>query len=457
MNRIVIVGGSDAGISAALRAREIDPELRPTVFVADRFPNFSICGLPFFLSGEIKDWKTLAHRNAADIQALGIDLRLEHRVDRIDPGKREITYSALSGETGRMAFDNLIIGTGAVSARPAFPFDPLPGVFFLRWMHDAFAVNDWLVNRQPRTAVVVGGGYVGLEMADALTLRGIDTTLIEYAPTVLQTLDPDFGKIIESELLNHSVRVVTGAGVQRITRDGDAIVVIGDEGFQQACDIVIVATGAVPETRLASEAGLSLGNRNAISINRRMETSVPGIFAAGDCVETWHRIIRRNTYMPLGTTAHRQGLVAGENAAGGKREFAGTLGSQVVKVFNKVAARTGLRDSEATAEGFEPFSVDGDYWDHKVYYPGATNIRIRMTGDRRTGRLLGVQMVGERSAEVSKRVDVIATAIFNEMKVADLTDIDLTYTPPLSSPWDPVAQIAMAWSRKVEQAANKEH
>lgn len=449
MNRIVIVGGSDAGISAAIRAREIDPELRPTVFVADRFPNFSVCGLPFFLSGEITDWKTLAHRNAADIEALGIDLRLEHRVNRIDPGKREISYSTPGGEACRMPYDNLVLGIGATSARPAFPLDSVPGVFFLRWMHDAFAVNDWLVNRQPRTAVVVGGGYVGLEMADALTVRGIDTTIIEYAPTVLQTLDPDFGQIIESELSNHGVRVATGSGVKSISRDADAITVIGSNGFKHVCDMVIVATGAVPETGLARDAGLSLGQRNAISVSRRMETSASCIFGAGDCVETWHRIMRRNTYMPLGTTAHRQGMVAGENAAGGNREFPGTLGSQVVKAFDKVAARTGLRDSEATAEGFEPFSVDGNYWDHKVYYPGATNIRIRITGDRHTGRLLGLQMVGERGAEVSKRVDVAATAIFNEMKVADLTNIDLTYTPPLSSPWDPVAQIAMVWSRKV--------
>ena len=210
-------------------------------------------------------------------------------------------------------------------------------------------------------------------------------------------------------------------------------------------DMVLVATGVRPETTLAASAGVELGRWGAIRVNKAMETNVPHIYAAGDCVETWHHVLDQYVYLPLGSTAHKQGRVAGENAAGGHREFAGTLGTQAVKVFDLVAARTGLRDAEAAAAGFDPLTVEIETWDHKVYYPGATRMHVRITGDRQTGRLLGAQIVGHRGAEVSKRVDVFATALFHKMKIDALNDVDLSYTPPLSSPWDPVQMSAQAW------------
>jgi NADPH-dependent 2,4-dienoyl-CoA reductase/sulfur reductase-like enzyme len=182
-----------------------------------------------------------------------------------------------------------------------------------------------------------------------------------------------------------------------------------------------------------------------------METNLPAIYAAGDCVETWHHLLGRPTYLPLGTTAHKQGRIAGENAVGGTREFAGTLGTQVVKVFDLVVARTGLRDDEAAQAGFDPFTVEVTTWDHKVYYPGAHEVRIRVTGDRETGRLLGAQMIGHVHAEVAKRIDVVATALFHGMRVEELNDLDLSYTPPVSSPWDPVQMSAQAWTRAQRQ------
>jgi len=225
---------------------------------------------------------------------------------------------------------------------------------------------------------------------------------------------------------------------------------MGSQGFSTTADLVLVAVSVQPQTEVAHSAGVVTGERQAIRVTRAMETNVPDIYAAGDCVETWHRLLCAPTYLPLGITAHKQGRIAGENAVGGHREFAGTLGTQVVKVFEVVVARTGLRDKEAAQAGFDPLTIESTSWDHKVYYPGAHEIRIRVTGDRETGRLLRAQMVGHYHGEIAKRIDIFATALFHGMRVDDLNDLDLSYTPPVSSPWDPVQMSAQAWVRAHE-------
>jgi len=445
MTQHLIIGGSDAGISAALRIRELDPAADVTVVAADAYPNFSICGLPFFLSGEVPDWRDLAHRRAPEIEAHGIGLQLNQRAEKIDPAARTVLLVAPDGAFRRMSCDRLLIATGADSVRPPIEGLDSPGVFFLRWMDDSFAVKDFMDRRHPRRAVVVGGGYIGLEMADALTHRGLAVTLLEFAPEVLTTFDPELGALIRAELDAQGVRVITGQAVKRIAPQADGLVVQTADGRNAPADMVIVAAGARPSTALAATAGIDTGAGGAIRVDRTMATSVADIWAAGDCVETWHRILGRNVYLPLGTTAHKQGRVAGENMLGGKREFPGSLGTQAVKVFDRVAARTGLRDREALEAGFHALTVALTVWDHKAYYPGATRIHLRLTGDRGSGRLLGVQIVGRRTAEIAKRIDIAATALFHAMPVEDLSDLDLAYTPPLSSPWDPVQMAAQAW------------
>jgi NADPH-dependent 2,4-dienoyl-CoA reductase/sulfur reductase-like enzyme len=226
--------------------------------------------------------------------------------------------------------------------------------------------------------------------------------------------------------------------VQAITADGTAVT--------RAADLVLVVAGVRPEVALAADAGATLGVRGAIAVDPRMRTSVPDVFAAGDCVITHHRLLGV-TYLPLGTTAHKQGRVAGENALGGNRQFAGSLGTQVVKIFDQAAARTGLRDHEAAAAGFDPVTVASQADDHKAYYPGSHRIAIRVTGDRATGRLLGLQLFGNRHAEIAKRIDIAAAAIFNHMTVDAVSDLDLSYTPPLGSPWDAVQMATQAWTR----------
>ncbi len=451
MFHILVIGGSDAGISAALRARELDPASEVTIAVADRYPNFSICGLPFYLSGEVDDWHTLAHRTVSDIENAGVRLLLEHSVSSIDPIAKEVSLGSQQGNARNLRYDRLIIGTGAESIRPKIDGIDLPGVFLLRWMDEAFAMQQYINDRQPRSAIIVGGGYIGMEMADALTYRGIDVTVVEFFDSVLTTVDPEFGEKVQKELEAHGVRIATGVAVDGIVRAEDKLVISGSNNFSATGDLVLVAVGARPNSELARSAGVEIGLKGAIKVDHFMRTSVPGIFAAGDCVETWHRLLDSYTYMPLGTTAHKQGRVAGENAVGGNRRFQGSLGTQAVKIFDLVAARTGLRDSEAVAAGFDPFTVEFETWDHKAYYPGAEKLYIRLTGSRTGKELLGAQMLGHKHSEVSKRIDVFASAIYNRMRIDELSDLDLSYTTPLSSPWDPIQMSAQAWSRRLAE------
>ena len=338
------------------------------------------------------------------------------------------------------------------------PWAPADGVHLLHSMGDTFAVMRTLENAAPASAVIVGGGYIGLEMADALTVRGLAVTQMEQLPEVLPTVDPQLGALVHAELAGHGVEVLTGTTVQAITRaaagqagrlDVQATAADGT-AVTRAADMVLVVVGVRPDTTLAAEAGATLGVRGAIAVDEGMRTNLPDVFAAGDCVITHHRLLGQ-TYLPLGTTAHKQGRVAGENALGGNRQFAGSLGTQVVKIFDQAAARTGLRDHEAAAAGFDPVTIGSQADDHKAYYPGSHRIPMRVTGDRATGRLLGVQLFGHRNAEIAKRIDIAATAIFHHMTVDAISDLDLSYTPPLGSPWEAVQMGAQAWVRETQR------
>ena len=462
---LVMIGGSDAGISAALRVRELDPAAEVTVVLEDAYPNFSICGIPYYISGEVTHWRNLAHRTAADLEATGMKLRLDTTARRIDVAARKLLVTRADGGEELVGYDRLIVGTGAVPVRP--PISGLngtgalgasDGVHLLHSMGDTFAVMRTLEHSAPATAVIVGAGYIGLEMADALITRGLSVIQMEQLPEVLPTVDPELGARVHAELAARGVEVLTGTTVSRINRataDQAARLLVeataaDGSAVTRAADMVLVVVGVRPETSLAAEAGATLGIRGAIAVDRQMRTSLPDVFAAGDCVITHHRLLGE-TYLPLGTTAHKQGRVAGQNALGGSREFAGSLGTQVVKIFDQAAARTGLRDHEASAAGFDPVTVAAEADDHKAYYPGSHRIAMRFTGDRQTGRLLGVQLFGHRHAEVAKRIDIAATAIFHGMTVDAVSDLDLSYTPPLGSPWEAVQMGAQAWVRQSAQ------
>jgi NADPH-dependent 2,4-dienoyl-CoA reductase/sulfur reductase-like enzyme len=445
MAHLLIIGGSDAGISAALRAREVDPTTTVTMLVADAFPNYSICGLPFYLSGEVADWQQLAHRTLADIESAGVRVRLNTRALAIHPASHTVEVQTDGQVHETVSYDKLMIGTGAEPIRPPILEVDQPGIFMLHSMEDSFRIAEYLTTHQPQRAVIIGAGYIGLEMADALRHRGLAVTVAEQAPAVLPTVDSAWGDRLGDHLTTHGVAVRTGVRIEGIARTGHALYVTGSPSFAEDTDLVLVVVGVQPVTDLAHEAGLTLGIKGAIPVDRSMATALPDIYAAGDCVETYHRLLNKPTYLPLGTTAHKQGRVAGDNAAGGNAYFAGSLGTQVVKVFDWAIARTGLRDHEARAAGYQPQTVEFTAWDHKAYYPGAHEVTFRITGDRETGRLLGAQMMGHWQAAVAKRIDFFAMALYHQMTVAQCLEVDLSYTPPLGSPWDAVQMAADNW------------
>jgi NADPH-dependent 2,4-dienoyl-CoA reductase/sulfur reductase-like enzyme len=460
---LVMIGGSDAGISAALRARELDPSADVTVVVADSYPNFSICGIPYYVSGEVTHWRKLAHRTVADLEATGMVLRLDTTAQRIDVAGRKLQVSGPGGADELISYDKLIIGTGAVPVRPPIAglagpdaLGPDDGVHVLHTMGDTFAVMRTLEQTSVASAVIVGAGYVGLEMADALIARGLAVTQIEQLPEVLPTVDAELGALVHAELAAQGVEVLARTTATKISKAQSAsparlrveAQTASGETVERMADLVLVVTGVRPDTGLAAAAGVSLGVRGAIQVDPAMQTGLPDVLAAGDCVVTHHRLLGQ-TYLPLGTTAHKQGRVAGENALGGSRQFAGSLGTQVVKIFDQAAARTGLRHDEAAAAGFDPITVQSEADDHKAYYPRSHRITMRVTGDRRTGQLLGMQLFGHKHAEIAKRIDIAATAIFHHMTVEDTSDLDLSYTPPLGSPWEAVQMAAQNWDREV--------
>jgi NADPH-dependent 2,4-dienoyl-CoA reductase/sulfur reductase-like enzyme len=388
-------------------------------------------------------------------------LRLDTTARRIDVPGRKLLVTSVEGGEEVLGYDKLVIGTGAVPVRPPITglsgpdaLGPADGVHLLHSMGDTFAVMRTLEQAVPARAVIVGAGYIGLEMADALTVRGLRVTQMEQLGEVLPTVDPQLGALVHAELASHGVEVLTGTTVQAISTappggsgrlqvqaaaaDGTAVT--------RTADMVLVVVGVRPETALAADAGATLGSKGAIAVDPGMHTGVPDLFAAGDCVITHHRLLGQ-TYLPLGTTAHKQGRVAGENALGGNRQFAGSLGTQVVKIFDQAAARTGLRDYEAAAAGYDPVTTETQADDHKAYYPGRHRITIRVTGDQATGQLLGMQLFGHKNAEIAKRTDIAATAIYHGMTVDAVSDLDLSYTPPLGSPWDAVQMAAQAWVR----------
>ena len=350
------------------------------------------------------------------------------------------------GREEALAYDRLVIATGAVPARPPIPGIELAGVHLLHSIDDAAAVHAAL-EAGAQSAVIIGAGYIGVEMADALIRRGLEVSVIEQAPSALTTVDPEFGTLVVGELTAHGVRCSIGTRVTGIEERGDRLAVTAEGGVRAEADIVLVLAGVQPDTQLARDAGANVGVRGAIAVDRQTRTGLPDIWAAGDCAHTHRQLFEQPAYMPLGSTAHKQGRVADENAIGGSAEFAGSLGTQVVKVFDLAIAATGLRETTARAEGFDPVTVETTADDHKAYYPGAHPLHLRIVGDRVDGVLLGAQILGHVSGQVAKRIDTLATVIYNRMTIAEVSDLDLSYTPPLSSPWDPVQIACQNWER----------
>lgn len=451
--RLAIIGGDAGGMSAASQARRRKgpDELEVVAFERGAYTSYAACGLPYFVGDLIEEPRRLVARTPEKFREQGIDARVHHEVVAIDLERRVLTVRDLeAGRELREPFDQLVVATGAVPVRPSLPGVDAAGVFGIQTITDGVNLREWLDEEVMRTAVIVGGGYIGLEMAEAMVQRGMRITLLEMAEQPMPTLDPDVGALVADALRDVGVTVELGVRAEGFVTDGDRVRAVATSEGEIPADVVVLGLGVRPNSTLADAAGLRIGPSGGIATDRRMLTSAEGVFAAGDCVETFHRVSCRPVSIALGTHANKQGRVVGINATGGYAAFPGVIGTAVTKVCEFEIARTGLTEQEARAAAFDPVSATIKGSSRAHYYPGAAPVTVKIVAERGTGRLLGAQIVGSEGA--AKRVDVMAAAIWNEMTADDFSQLDLGYAPPFSPVWDPVLIAARKAAEAVADA-----
>ena len=441
-SKLVVIGGDAAGMSAASKVRRTQKEREIVVFERGRHTSYAACGMPYFIAGQVPDSDRLIARKPEVFRKnQNIDVRIRHEVVRIDVESRCVVVRNLEKDVEiRESWDELLIATGASPIRPGLPGMDADGVFSLSVLQTGIDIYNFIDKNKPKKAVVVGGGYIGIEMAEALLARGMAVSLIDMAPQVMPTMDADMASLISDYMCEEGVDVYLEEKLSRLEQDdsGRVTAVVTDRRTLPA-DMVITGIGVQPNSGLAKEAGLELGVRGAIRVDKRMQTPVPGIWAAGDCAESHHLITGEPTFIALGTVANKHGLVAGTNISGGDAEFPGVMGTAITKFNDMEIARTGLSENEAESLGRKYKTATIEARTRSGYYPGSASITVKLVAEEASGRLLGGQIVGMQGA--GKRIDTIATALTAGMTARNIMDLDLSYAPPFSPVWDPV-QIA---------------
>jgi NADPH-dependent 2,4-dienoyl-CoA reductase/sulfur reductase-like enzyme len=432
--RLVVIGGVAAGMSAAARARRVDRSLEILVLERGQHVSWAACGLPFYVSGRVASLDDLIlHTPDYFRRERNIDVRTGAEVVAIQPARRQVVLR--HGE--RISYDKLVIACGARPVRD-LPGADLPHVFTLHTLEDGRRLREFIEQRRPQRAVVVGAGYIGLEVADALAERGLCVTVLEASPYILGRQDRELTEIVTRHLGARGIQFRLGTRVSAIQAEGV-------EGTP--ADLIVVATGVRPNVELAAEAGIELGRHGAIRVNERMETNLAGVYAAGDCAETVHVVTGAPVYIPLGTTANKMGRVAGANAAGRRERFPGVAGTLIVALRDLAVAMTGLSSTEARQAGFSPVSVRIEAPDRSRYM-GSDPTWVELVADRNTTRLLGGSVIGKRG--VAGRINVLAAAITAGMTTEQFAQLDLAYTPPVAPVWDPLLVAANQLRRALE-------
>jgi NADPH-dependent 2,4-dienoyl-CoA reductase/sulfur reductase-like enzyme len=437
--RLVVIGGDAAGGSAASQAKKRRPDLDVVMFERGRATSYSACGIPYWISGAVDDEAALVARTPEQHRAAGIDVRVRTEVVGIDLDRRTVAWRDLdSGAEGSEPFDDLVYATGSVPMRPPVPGIDADGVFGVQVLDDGAALRAELARGSVRRVVVVGGGYIGLEIAEACRIRGLDVTVVDRSATPVGTFDPDVGSQIAEAVRGEGIELVLSDGVAAIDVGGDgrARAVVTASGRELPADLVVLGLGVRPNVALAQDAGIPVGTSGGVAVDTRMRTGVEGVWAAGDCVESVHRLSGQRVVVALGTHANKQGRVAGINIGGGYATFPGVIGTAITRVCDLEAARTGMSSAEAEAAGYAFVKAAVDSTTKAGYFPGAAPIRVTMIAERRSGRLLGAQVVGREAA--AKRIDALAICIWNEMTVDEILSLDLSYAPPFAPVWDPV-------------------
>jgi len=436
--KVVIIGGVAGGATAAARIRRLDERAQITVFERSGFVSYANCGLPYYIGGVIDDEEELTLQTPESFwERFRIAVKVRHEVTAIDPVKKTVTVREL--ETGKIieeSYDKLVLSPGAKPARPKLPGIDSAKLFTLRTVEDTFRIRGFVGEKKPKTAVLIGGGYIGLEMAENLSELGVKVTIAERLEQLMNTMDYDMAAFVHAKLRQAGAELRLGVEVAGFEESGDGIKVLLGGGEALAADMAVLAIGVTPETELAKTAGLELGVKGSIVVNDKMETSVSDIYAVGDAVQVKHAVTGQETNIALAGPANKQGRIAADNICGGDSRYRGSLGSSIIKIFDMTAASTGLTEKAALAAGIDCDKVILSPGSHASYYPDAKTMTMKVVFEKGTLRLLGAQIVGADG--VDKRIDVLATAIGAGVRADKLKDLDLAYAPPYSSAKDPV-------------------
>ena len=436
--KVVIVGGVAGGASAAARIRRLDEHAQIIMIERSGYVSYANCGLPYYVGGVIKEQEELTLQTPESFwDRFRIDVRVRQEVTAINPTEKTVTVHALdSGKVYTETYDKLLLAPGAKPTVPALSGVSSERVFTLRTVEDTLRIRRFVEDQKPKTAVLAGGGFIGLEMAENLVEMGVSVTIVQRLKQLLAPLDADMASFVHAEMRRHGVALRLDETVTGFRQDGDSVLTLLEESEPLRSDMVLLAIGVTPDTHLAKEAGLELGIRGSIAVNERMETSVPDIYAVGDAVEVTHFVTGQKALISLAGPANKQGRIAADNICGGNSHFHGSQGSSVLKLFGLTAASTGINEKAAQAAEIAYDKVVLFPASHAAYYPGAQSMAMKVLYEKESLRLLGAQIVGGEG--VDKRIDVLATAIRSKMKALELTELDLSYAPPYSSAKDPV-------------------
>ena len=436
--KVVIIGGVAGGATAAARIRRLDENAEIKIFEKSGYISYANCGLPYYIGGEISDREELTLQTPESFNArFRVDVKVRHEVVAINPDRKTVTVRNLSGgEVFEEKYDKLVLSMGAKPIRPNLPGIDDERIFTVRNVEDTFRIKDYIDATKPERAVVIGGGFIGIEMAENLRRLGTEVTLVEAAPQLMAPFDGDMAAFIHAEVRAAGVKLVLGGMVDGFESNGKSLGVRLKDGDTISCDMAVLAIGVAPDTALAKDAGFELGIKSSIVVNERMETSVPDVYAVGDAVQIKNFVTGKPALISLAGPANKQARIAADNICGKDSRYNGAQGSSVIKVFRLTAAATGINERTAKSEGIDADKVILSPMNHAGYYPGGKIMTMKVVFEKGTYRLLGAQIVGFDG--VDKRIDVLATAIRAGMKVTDLTELDLAYAPPYSSAKDPV-------------------
>ena len=436
--KIVIVGGVAGGATAAARIRRLDEQAEIVVFERSGFVSYANCGLPYYIGGMIEDPEDLTLQTPESFfSRFRVHMKVHHEVTAIHPDQKSVSVKDLkTGAVFEESYDKLLLSPGAKPVIPDLPGIDSNKLFTLRTVEDTYRIKEFVDRNKPKSAVIVGGGFIGLEMAENLRHLGMEVTIVQRPKQLMNPFDSDMASFIHSEVRKHGVKLALGYTVEGFAEQDSGVNVLLKDFAPLSADMVVLAIGVTPESTLAKEAGLALGIKGSILVNDRMETSVPDIYAVGDAVQVKHFVTEQDTLIALAGPANKQGRIAADNICGGDSHYLGSQGSSVIKVFDMTAASTGINETNAKKAGISVDTVILSPMSHASYYPGGKVMTMKVVFEKETYRLLGAQIVGYDG--VDKRIDVIATAIHAGMNATELKNLDLAYAPPYSSAKDPV-------------------